>query len=266
MNGQRVSSDLGQARTHSHSNHAHINGVNSKSPEKPPLSPLATSPPAASAKDTLPRTRRYIRGKHQTSPVKPLVKQSSLEEIDLSDPGDKPRSSPVERYETDKAALDKSVSSASSMSNRFSLFSRKTSPPVPPVGGGNLLQAVKTGRRASSIMEADSTHSQTGTLDSSTTGTDIDVSSGHGRDITVSGEVAQGGRSERKDSGTDEAILQMMSMSTTQFIPDPTLHPDAGALGNVLEMAASWVGSNKKGSVFLRRYVNCGIVFLISYF
>ena len=180
MGGQRVPSDPSQSR---HSSHTHTNGSNSKSPEKPPFSPLTTSPPA-STKDAQPRTRRYIRGKPQTSPVKPLVKQSSLEEIDLNDPGD--NTSPVntkEKSDLDKVAMDKSscsTSSANSLSSRFSIFSRKASPPVPPVAGRNLLQAVKTGRRASCIMEADSTHSQTGVIDSSTAGTDMDVSSGHG--------------------------------------------------------------------------------------
>lgn len=248
-------------------NYGHIDTLNSISPsraaslQRPPPSPSA-APAAmkisADVASNQPKTRRYIRGK--SSPSKPLVKQSSFEDIDLGDPADS-RCSATDTSSNAMSSADKSAVTcltptvATGVTSRWSFFSKKSTPPPPPPGG--LLHAVKTGRRASQIIEHDSHHS---TGEGSTDSGDTDrtgLASSHSSDLT-SANVPNSGkniltRTDLKEAKSDQAIFQMMSASTTKFIPDPSLHPEAGGLGNVLGIAVNWAGHGKKDSLTLQR-------------
>lgn len=233
----------------------------STSPIRPQsvMSTQLTSP-EGSEDSYQPRTRRYIRGR--PSPAKNTVRQTSFEDIDLGDPGDAyytTMDSSSTSKEVHVDAFHKSgASAAHNGGSSWSFFSRKTAPP--PVVAGGLLQAVKTGRRAAHIMELDIHHDVS--VESSSI-PNVENSESERSVITLSEPASKLTENSNlhvnalhSTVNSENSILQMMSASTTKFIPDPTLHQDGGALVTVLGIATSWATGSKKDAATLKRYTS----------
>lgn len=242
---------------------------------KPPFSPTKSVPSLAMSPltspgsiDTAPArpTRRYVRGK--PSPVASMVKKPpSFEEIDLGDgeavdlnhiaaspTKDKANTSVKVAVNptNDPNSTNEAVVSVGASSSLFSFFSRKPTKVVaPPLGGINLLQAVKTGRRASYIMEADvhakqaSSDDQDMDLTERSRGRTDSEGTSHTADNSYHSSLGRHDPRNR-DMNAGDPMMTFLTASTTAFIADPSLHPDNGALGTVLEYAASWTSANKR--------------------